>query len=52
VSDQYIDLVCTSNEKVSLLRHVADLGDRILDVSMATPRLDEIYLHFMEEDQQ
>jgi Cu-processing system ATP-binding protein len=50
VDDHFVELACTNSEKVALLRQVADLGDSILDVSMASPRLDEIYLHFMAED--
>jgi Cu-processing system ATP-binding protein len=47
LGNQEIELVCTVEEKVSALKHIAELGDRVLDISMAAPRLDEIYLHFM-----
>ena len=47
VNDHSIELVCPVDEKISVLRHIADLGDVVLDISMTTPRLDEIYLHFM-----
>lgn len=46
--DEYtLDLICPADKKVAVLKHVADLGDTVLDISMAAPRLDEIYLHFM-----
>ena len=48
VNDHSVDVVCPEGEKMMLLRHIADLGDNVLDVSMTTPRLDDIYLHFME----
>lgn len=47
VNAHSIDLVCPLDKKISMLRHIADLGDAVLDISMAAPRLDEIYLHFM-----
>ncbi|MEN8108425.1 MAG: ABC transporter ATP-binding protein [Pseudomonadota bacterium] len=47
VNDHSVDLICPEDEKMSVLRHIADLGDTVLDVSMTTPCLDEIYLHFM-----
>lgn len=47
VNDHSVDLICPEDEKMTLLRHIADLGDTVLDVSVTTPRLDEIYLHFM-----
>ncbi len=51
VDDHGIDLLCPEDEKMSLLRHVTELGDVVLDVTMDAPRLDEIYLHFMSEQQ-
>jgi len=50
VNDHSVDLLCPEDEKMIVLRHIADLGDTVLDVSMTTPRLDEIYLHFMNGD--
>jgi Cu-processing system ATP-binding protein len=47
LGNQEIELVCTVEEKVSALKHIAELGDKVLDISMAAPRLDDIYLHFM-----
>lgn len=50
VNDRSVDLTCSEDNKMSVLRHIADLGDSVLDVSMTAPRLDEIYLHFMNGD--
>ncbi len=47
VNDRSIDLLCPENEKMLVLRHIADLGEAVLDISMTAPRLDEIYLHYM-----
>jgi len=47
VDENTLDLVCPVDKKIAVLHHVADLGDTLLDISMTTPRLDEIYLHFM-----
>ena len=51
VNDRILELDCAHQEKMSVLRQVTDLGDTVLDVSIATPRLDDIYLHFMNEEQ-
>ena len=51
VDDRSVDLICPEGKKVSLLRHIADLGDTVLDVSIKAPQLDEIYLHFMNQTQ-
>lgn len=51
INDQSVDLSCTEGEKMALLRHIADLGETVLDVSMTAPRLNDIYLHFMDSDQ-
>ncbi|MCF6226537.1 MAG: ABC transporter ATP-binding protein [Xanthomonadales bacterium] len=47
ITDHSVDLVCPVNKKISLLRQVADLGEVVLDINMNAPRLNEIYLHFM-----
>jgi Cu-processing system ATP-binding protein len=50
VNDHSVDLLCPEEEKMSVLRHIADLGDTVLDVSITAPRLDEIYLYYMNGD--
>ena len=50
VDEQTIELVCPVDQKVAALKLITDLGDVVLDINMTTPRLDDIYLHFMHED--
>lgn len=47
VDDHSFELICPLDKKMAVLKHVADLGESVLDISMTAPRLDEIYLHFM-----
>jgi hypothetical protein len=36
---------------MALLRQISLLGETVLDVDMTMPRLDEIYLHFVNGEQ-
>jgi len=47
VNEHSVELICPEDQKMTVLRQIADLDDAVLDVTMSTPRLDEIYLHFM-----
>ena len=47
VSKQGMDLLCSKEEKMSLLRYITSLGDDVQDLQIIPPRLDEIYNHFM-----
>lgn len=47
VSEQGIDLLCSKEEKMSLVKHISNLGDAVEDLQIIPPRLDEIYNHFM-----
>lgn len=47
VDEHTLDLVCPPEAKMLLLRYISSLGETVHDVSIATPGLDEIYLHFM-----
>ena len=51
INDHAVDLICPEHEKMSMLRQISELGETVLDVSMTTPRLEEIYLHFMNGEQ-
>ena len=51
VNDHLVDLNCAEAEKMAVLRHVAKLGEIVLDINISEPRLDEIYLHFMNGKQ-
>jgi Cu-processing system ATP-binding protein len=50
IDDQHIALVCPHADKMAALRQIASLGDAIIDINIRTPRLDEIYAHFMAGD--
>lgn len=50
IDEHTLELVCPVNQKMAVLRHIADLGDGVLDISMSAPRLGEIYLHYMHTD--
>jgi Cu-processing system ATP-binding protein len=50
LNEHTLELVCPADQKIAMLRHVADLGDAVLDISMSAPRLNEIYLHYMNGD--
>lgn len=49
-NDHTIDTWCQPQEKMVLLRHITALGEGIQDIGITTPRLDEIYLHFMNKE--
>jgi len=50
IDEHTLELVCPVDQKIAVLRHIADLGDSVLDISMSAPRLDEIYLHYMNDE--
>jgi Cu-processing system ATP-binding protein len=49
ISELRLDLLCAPAAKMSLLRHLTSLGETVHDINIATPGLNEIYLHFMNE---
>jgi Cu-processing system ATP-binding protein len=51
INEHTIDLICPAHEKMALLRQISLLGETVLDVDMTMPRLDEIYLHFVNGEQ-
>ncbi len=52
VNDHRIEVACIETSRMELFRHIADLGDAIEDIDMIPARLDEIYNHYMENEQQ
>ena len=50
IDNRHIALVCSHAGKMAALRQITDLGDAIVDINIRTPRLDEIYAHFMAGD--
>jgi len=43
-----LELTCPGAEKMSIVRRIAELGDAVQDLEILPPRLDDIYIHFME----
>ena len=50
INDRTIDLIYVATETVSTLQQIASLGDMVLDVSISTTRLEDVYLHLMSSD--
>jgi Cu-processing system ATP-binding protein len=50
IDDRCFSLLCDEGEKMQALRYVTEMGDAVEDVSISTPHLDEIYLHFMNRE--
>jgi len=48
VSDNGIDLLCLGSSKMELIHRITSLGDRVEDMNIVPPRLDEIYSHYMD----
>ena len=51
VNNQSFCLSCSSDEKMPLIRRIAELGDVVQDMHIIPPSLDEVYSHFMKGDQ-
>jgi len=51
VNEQSVCLICSSDEKMSLIRRLTDLGDAVQDLQITPPRLDEVYSYFMSGGQ-
>jgi Cu-processing system ATP-binding protein len=51
INEHTVDLICPAHEKMALLRIISQLGETVLDVDITMPRLDEIYLHFVNGEQ-
>jgi Cu-processing system ATP-binding protein len=46
VNGQAVELICTQDDKMSVLGRITGLGDAVEDVELAPPSLDDIYRHF------
>jgi len=46
VNGQAVELICTQDDKMSVLGRITGLGDAVQDVELALPSLDDIYRHF------
>lgn len=50
ISDQALNLSCSNEEKMPLIRRITELGENISDLQISPPRLDEVYSYFMSDD--
>ena len=48
LNNQSFTLSCSSDEKMSLIRRITELGDAVQDLQITPPRLDEVYSYFMK----
>ncbi len=51
VNDKSLKLSCFNGEKMPLIRRITELGDVVNDLQIMPPKLDEVYSHFMNNDQ-
>ncbi len=50
VDGRTVELTCSQQDKMAVLRHVAALGALVEDVEMRLPGLDDVYLHYGQGD--
>lgn len=48
VNAQSIDLKCQHSDKMAIVRHLTNQGDRVLDVDIKSVGLDDIYQYYMQ----
>lgn len=51
VNDHTVDLHCLNGDKMAVVRRIAELGQRVHDVDILPPRLDQVYAHFAGEEE-
>lgn len=47
-----LHLTCAQDEKLAILTRITDLGDRVADLDVVPPSLEDIYSHFSRRDGQ
>ncbi len=52
VNGQSVNLECHNNDKMIIIRRIAEFGDTVRDVDIVTPRLDDIYSYYMQDREQ
>ena len=50
INDRSVELVCTVDSKMAVLRDITGLGAAVDDVEIAPPSFDEVYAHFSERE--
>lgn len=51
INQQSLNLSCFNGEKMPLIRRISELGDVVNDLQIKPPKLDEVYSHFMNQEQ-
>jgi len=51
VNDRTVDLHCLNGDKMAVVRRIAELGQPVVDIDIAPPRLDQVYAHFAGEEE-
>ena len=46
VNNRTVDLTCLGGDKMTMVRHLASMGDSVRDIDIHPPMLEEIYEHF------
>ena len=49
VNNRTVDLTCLGGEKMTVVRHLASMGDPVRDIDIRPPMLEEIYEHYAAE---
>ncbi|MFT5657099.1 MAG: Cu-processing system ATP-binding protein [Gammaproteobacteria bacterium] len=49
INAQSFDLECLHCEKMAIVRQLSSLGEQVLDVDIAPPRLDDVYHYYMRQ---
>lgn len=52
VNGQSVNLECLNNDKMTIVRRIAELGETVRDVDIIPPRLDDIYHYYMQDREQ
>lgn len=52
VNGQTVKLECLNNDKMVIVRRIAELGETVRDVDIIPPRLDDIYNYYMRDREQ
>ncbi len=51
INNQSLHLSCFNGDKMPLIRRISDLGEVVNDLQIMPPKLDEVYSHFMNDQE-
>ncbi len=49
VNDRQVELSCPTDDKMAVLRHIAELGPDVLDIEVDPPSLEDVYASYQKE---